>query len=86
MERKRGKRNPDELNDEGCLQLIGAVIRQALEDHLRARGNLPDRSAERLLRETSAFFRSPRFRRLTGPYCDEILRLLRKEVDPDDPA
>ena len=58
------------LDDEGCIRLAAAIIRQAMEDHL-----LAGRKAE-----TEAFFRSGFFRRLTGMNGHTVLRLIREEM------
>ena len=56
------------------------MVRQAADDHLRAARALPAPGAERTLRETTAFFRSDYFYRLTGIRGDAALRLIRKEA------
>ena len=76
-------RHPDDPgagDDTGCRLLIAAVVRQAVEDHLRALRELPFRGAESALEETTAFFMSDFFYRLTGLRGDAVLRLIRREV------
>lgn len=67
-------------DDKGCLLLIEDVIRQAIADHLHALRTLPDPEARERLKETEAFFRSERFRRLTHFDGEKVLRMLRKET------
>ena len=69
------------LDDDGSHQLIGAVIRLAVEDHYNALRQLPDPGAARRAKETAAFFRSEYFRLLTGLDGRKLLELIRKEAD-----
>ena len=61
------------LDDGGCLRLVEAIVRQAVEDHLNAK-----RTAE-----TEAFFRSDYFRCLTGMNGETVIRLIRKEMSEE---
>ena len=80
MHRKENHRDRPELNDTGCIRLIEAIVRRAAEDYLRARQRLPGRKAAARVRETTAFFRSDYFRRLTGVQGDILLRKIREEA------
>ena len=73
-------REAEALDDEGCLLLVEALVRQAAEDYLllmRRPGRY--RHAERM-QEIERFFLSNRFRRLTGMDGKAILRRIRREV------
>lgn len=80
MDPKTGKHGRGPLNDAGCQRLIEAIIRRAAEDHLNALRRLPDRRAEKQVRETAAFFRSRFFLRLTGTNGARLLRMIRREA------
>ena len=58
------------LDDEGCLLLMEAVIRQAVEDY----------GSARWMNEVESFFRSEYFRLMTGVKGDRFIRLIRKEM------
>ena len=68
------------LSEEGCLQLMEALVRLAVEDYLRAYRCLPCRSAKRRLLEIENFFLSERFHWLTGLDGSAILRIVRREA------
>ena len=77
-------RDPDELDaldDDGCLRLIIAVVRQAMEDHFLALRKLPDPAAVRLKKETEAFFRSEHCYLLTGIRGRKLLEMIGKEAE-----
>ena len=76
------RRNTDALDDEGCRLLMEAIVRQAVEDRLRALRR-QDRAGLKRLRETESFFRSEYFRRLTGLDGRKILQLIRKEAEEE---
>ena len=72
----------DELDGNGCHDLIEAVVRKAVEDYaatLRQSGP----AALRRRAEAEAFFRSEYFRRLTGMDGLRILRMVRKVVEQE---
>ena len=68
------------LSEEGCLQLIEALVRLAVEDYLRAHRCLPCRSARQRLLEIENFFLSDHFHSLTGLDGSAILRIVRREA------
>lgn len=68
------------LSEEGCLQLMEALVRLAVEDYLRAYRCLPCRSAKKRLLEIENFFLSERFHWLTGLDGSAILRIVRREA------
>ena len=68
------------LSEEGCLLLIEALVRLAVEDYLRAHRCLPCRSARQRLLELEAFFLSEHFHSLTGLDGGAILRIVRREA------
>ena len=74
------ERRRTELYDSGCSALIEAIVRRAAEDYLAALRQLPGRRAAARVRETSAFFRSDYFRRLTGTDGERMLQMIRREV------
>ena len=75
---------PDTLDDRGCMLLICAIVRQAVEDHDRAVRLLPRPFAQKQVSETEAFldsfFHSGFFRCPASMGTDRILPLLRKEM------
>lgn len=79
MKQKKERRRT-ELYDSGCIALIEAIVRHAAEDYLAALRQLPGRRAAARVRETSAFFRSDYFRRLTGTDGERMLQMIRREV------
>ena len=79
MKQKKERRRT-ELYDSGCIALIEAIVRRAAEDYLAALRQLPGRRAAARVRETSAFFRSDYFRRLTGTDGERMLQMIRREV------
>ena len=79
MKQKKERRRT-ELYDSGCIVLIEAIVRRAAEDYLAALRQLPGRRAAARVRETSAFFRSDYFRRLTGTDGERMLQMIRREV------
>ena len=81
MNRKNDHRERPELYDIGCMRLIEAIVRRAAEDYLAAVRRLPDRKAAARVRETTAFFRSAYFSRLTGVQGEHILREIQKEAE-----
>ena len=77
-------RNPaesDAWDDECCWLLVEAIVRQAVEDHICALRRLPSPSAVKRLKDTETFFRSDYFRRLTNLSGEQILRLIREEMN-----
>ena len=79
-------RNADELDaldDEGCLRLVVAVLRQAAEDHASALRRLPEPAAVRLKKETEAFFGSEYCRLLTGMNGKRLMKLIEKELEEE---
>ncbi len=80
MEQKPMRRNPERLNDEGCRLLIEAVVRRAAEDYLHAARRRRNRKGAARLRETTAFFLSDYFIRLTGAKGGLILEKLKEEA------
>lgn len=79
MKQRTTHRDRPEFYDSGCMLLIEAIVRRAAEDYLAARRRLPNRRAAARVRETTAFFRSAYFSRLTGVQGDALLRRIRKE-------
>lgn len=80
MEQNRQIRNPAAPDSAGCMRLIEAVVRQAAEDYLRALRRLPRPGAVKTVRETTAFFRSDYFLRLTGADGKKILAKIKEEA------
>ena len=80
MKHQKEHRERPELYDNGCMRLIEAIVRRAAEDYLAAAKRLPDHRAAGRIRETTAFFRSSYFSRLTGVQGAHILRALQKEA------
>ena len=82
MQRVMSRREEDAfvLSEDGCLRLIEALVRRAVEDYLRACRCLPCRSALERIREIETFFLSERFRSLTGLDGGAILRMVRREA------
>lgn len=77
-------RDPDELDtldDAGCLQLIAAVLRQAVSDYFYALRRLPGPGAVRRLKELEAFFLSQHCYLLTGMRGSWLMKLLDREAD-----
>ena len=68
------------LSEEGCLRLIEALVRLAVENYLRAHRCLPCRSARQRLLELETFFLSEHFRSLTGLDGCAILRIVKREA------
>ncbi len=58
------------LDDKGCLLLIEAVIRQAVEDY----------GSAKWMNEVESFFRSEYFHLMTGVKGDRFILLMRKEM------
>ena len=77
-------RDRRELNDRGCMRLIEAIVRRAAQDHLAALRRRPGRRTAALLRETSAFFRSDYFSRLTGTRGAKMLEMIVREAKKHD--
>ena len=78
--------NPDPdrcrlMDDTGAHQLIGAVVRQAAEDYVKALRKGSGGAAR--IMEAEGFFCSEYFRRLTGLDGRKIVRLIREEVKPE---
>ena len=73
--------DPGDLDDEGCLKLIEAIVRLAAEDWFWAARHPGGRSARARLKEAEAFFRSGYFRRLTGFRGEDVMAILRKELE-----
>ena len=80
MEQNRQIRDPAVPDSAGCMRLIEAVVRLAAEDYLRALRRLPRPGAVKTVRETTAFFRSDYFLRLTGADGKRILSKIKKEA------
>lgn len=83
MEQKNRRERP-ELYDSGCMLLIEAIVRRAAEDHLAVFRRLPDRRAAARVRETTAFFHSDYFSRLTGMQGSRLLRKIVREAMKHD--
>ena len=84
--KQKKHRNRPELYDRGCMLLIEAIVRRAAEDHLSALRRRPGRITAARLAETSAFFRSDYFSRLTGMRGEQLLGKIVKEAERHDRA
>ena len=80
MEQNRQTCDPAAMDSAGCMRLIEAVVRLAAEDYLRAFRRLPRPGAKAQIRETTAFFRSDYFLRLTGADGNRILAKIKEEA------
>ena len=80
MEQNRQTCDPAAMDSAGCMRLIEAIVRLAAEDYLRALRRLPRPGAAKTVRETTAFFRSDYFLRLTGADGKRILSKIKKEA------
>ena len=80
MHQKHTHRNRPELYDSGCMLLIEAIVRRAAEDYLHAARRRRNRKGAARLRETTAFFLSDYFIRLTGAKGGLILEKLKEEA------
>lgn len=79
----RNREKAEAAADEGCLRLIEAIIRQAVEDYARELRRLSGRPDSPQLKETEAFFRSEHFHRLSRLNGNRILRMIRKEMEKE---
>ena len=76
-------RSPEELDtldDEGCLRLAAAVVRQAMEDWSLATQYPSDPAALRVRQETEAFFYSGYCYLLTGVRGRRLMRMIKREM------
>lgn len=80
MKQKPVRRDPEQLYSEGSQHLIEAIVRQAAKDYLHAARLQPKKRGLPRMRETTAFFLSDYFLRLTGTRGDLILEKLKKEA------
>ena len=66
------------------MRLIEAIVRRTAEDHLAALKHRRDRRTVARIRETSAFFHSDYFSRLTGMQGGKLLEKTIREAKKHD--